>query len=104
MRLTSSLIRPITRTPRCYQGTNRPRHNVDDTPDTHKPISTATQVALDAKANDPFTVKPVSDQTIAGVKTFSSPHLVPAAGGPNQAINKSQMDTADNPKVNKYGT
>ena len=66
-------------------------------------MSTATQVALDAKANDPITVKSVSDQTIAGVKTFSNPPLVPDAGGPNQAINKSQMDTADNLKVNKYG-
>ena len=45
--------------------------NVDNTSDAAKPISTATQIALDGKVNL------TGDETIAGVKTFSSLPKVP---------------------------
>ena len=41
-------------------------NNVDNTSDLNKPISTATQTALDT------TVKLIGNETIAGIKTFSS--------------------------------
>lgn len=46
--------------------------NVDNTSDADKPISTATQTALDAKAADSDVVKLTGNQTVAGIKTFSS--------------------------------
>jgi len=67
------------------------------------PISTATQTALDAKANASDTVNLTGDQTIAGVKTFSSSPIVPTATTTTQAINKAQMDAALALKVNKAG-
>ena len=45
--------------------------NVDNTRDQDKPISTATQAALDAKANENAVVKLTGNQTIDGDKTFS---------------------------------
>ena len=45
--------------------------NVDNTSDINKPISTATQTALNTK------VDTTTNQTIAGVKTFSSSPIVP---------------------------
>lgn len=46
--------------------------NVDNTSDLNKPISTATQEALDNKANSSDVVALTGDQTIAGTKTFSN--------------------------------
>ncbi len=46
--------------------------NVDNTSDINKPISTATQNALNLKANDNEVVKLTGNQTIAGVKTFDA--------------------------------
>ena len=77
--------------------------NVDNTSDANKPVSTATQTALNAKANASDTVNLTGDQTIAGVKTFSSSPIVPAATTSTQAVNKSQMDAADALKLNKAG-
>lgn len=51
--------------------------NVDNTSDANKPVSTATQTALDLKANDADVVHDTGDETIAGVKTFSSDPLIP---------------------------
>lgn len=45
--------------------------NVDNTSDVSKPISTATQNALDLKANDNAVVKLTGAQTITGRKQFS---------------------------------
>lgn len=45
--------------------------NVDNTSDLDKPISTATQAALDLKADDNAVVKLTGDQTAAGEKTWS---------------------------------
>jgi len=47
-------------------------NNVDNTSDLNKPISTATQTALNLKADDNTVVKLTGNQTIAGIKTFSS--------------------------------
>lgn len=52
---------------------------VDNTSDLAKPISTATQTALDAKAADSAVVKLAGNQAVAGVKTFSSAPVVPDA-------------------------
>ena len=46
--------------------------NVDNTSDANKPVSTATQNALNLKANDSAVVNLNGNQTIAGIKTFSS--------------------------------
>ena len=47
-------------------------NNVDNTSDLNKPISNATQTALNLKADDNTVVKLTGNQTIADVKTFSS--------------------------------
>lgn len=46
--------------------------NVDNTSDMSKPISTLVQQALDGKADDSAVVHKTGDETIGGVKTFSS--------------------------------
>jgi hypothetical protein len=45
--------------------------NVDNTSDLNKPISTATQSALDLKANDSDVVHKTGDESISGTKTFT---------------------------------
>ena len=45
--------------------------NVDNTSDANKPISTATQTALNLKADDSVVVKLTGNQSISGVKTFT---------------------------------
>ena len=67
------------------------------------PVSTAQQTALNAKANASDTVNITGNQTVAGVKTFSSSPIVPNATADTQVVNKAQMDTADALKVNKAG-
>jgi len=52
--------------------------NVDNTSDADKPVSTATQTALNAKANASDTVNLTGNQTVAGVKTFSSAPIAPS--------------------------
>jgi hypothetical protein len=51
--------------------------NVDNTADTNKPISSATQTALNLKADDSSVVKLSGNQTISNIKTFSSSPIVP---------------------------
>lgn len=70
--------------------------NVDNTPDASKPISTFVQAALDLKANDNAVVKLTGNQTVAGVKTFSSSPVVPTPTNSTDAVNKTYVDTADN--------
>lgn len=53
--------------------------SVDNTPDAEKPLSTAMVEALLLKANDNAVVKVTGDQTVGGVKTFSSSPVVPNA-------------------------
>lgn len=66
--------------------------NVDNTSDANKPISTATQTALDAKASDSAVVHLTGAETVAGVKTFSSSPIVPTPTTATQAANKSYVD------------
>jgi hypothetical protein len=66
---------------------------------------------LNQKANDNVVVKLSGNQTIAGVKTFSSSPIVPNPTNNNDATNKYYVDTLGATKVNKtssankvYGT
>lgn len=68
--------------------------NVDNTSDVNKPISTATQTALDLKTNDTSAVHKTGDETIAGIKTFSSSPVVPTPTTDSQAATKAYVDTA----------
>lgn len=68
--------------------------NVDNTSDANKPVSTAQQTALDLKANDADVVHDTGDETVAGVKTFSSSPLVPVPTTDAQAANKEYVDDA----------
>lgn len=61
--------------------------NVDNTSDLNKPISTATQIALSGKVNN------TGNETIAGVKTFSSLPKVPLTPLANEdAASKAYAD------------
>lgn len=51
--------------------------NVNNTSDLNKPISTATQTALNLKANDNQVVKLSGEQTISGEKTFNNGITIP---------------------------
>ena len=64
--------------------------NVDNTSDANKPVSTATQSSLNLKANDNAVVKLTGNQTIAGVKTFSSSPIVPT---PTSGDNSTKVAT-----------
>ena len=68
--------------------------NIDNTTDASKPISTATQTALTAKATDTAVVHNSGTETVAGVKTFSSSPIVPTPTTNTQAANKQYVDTA----------
>ena len=66
--------------------------NVDNTADANKPVSTATQTALNAKAADSAVVHNTGTETVAGVKTFSSSPIVPTPTTNTQVANKSYVD------------
>ena len=55
--------------------------NVDNTSDANKPVSTATQTALNGK------VSTTGNESIAGIKTFQSSPIVPDGATGKQAIN-----------------
>lgn len=67
--------------------------NVDNTSDLSKPVSTATQTALNAKAADSAVVHNSGAETVAGVKTFSASPIVPTPTTTTQAANKSYVDS-----------
>jgi hypothetical protein len=67
--------------------------NVDNTSDVSKPVSTATQTALNTKATDSAVVHNTGTETVAGVKTFSSSPVVPTPTTSTQAANKGYVDT-----------
>lgn len=50
--------------------------NVDNTSDANKPVSTATQTALDLKANDDSVVKLTGNQNITGRKEFNNSNAI----------------------------
>lgn len=59
--------------------------NVDNTSDASKPISTATQSALDAKANDNAVVHLTGNETVAGNKTYTGASKVTISDATTQA-------------------
>ena len=59
---------------------------VDNTSDANKPVSTAQQAALDTKAADSAVVKLTGNQSIGGVKTFTSAPVVPDASFPQAKV------------------
>ena len=62
--------------------------------ETNQPYTKGqTDILLDDKADDEEVVKLTSNQTVAGVKTFSSPPVVPTANNPTDAVNRGQMET-----------
>lgn len=67
---------------------SRYRKNADDVP--WADVSGAPAFALNNQV-----VHNTGAETVAGVKTFSSNVIVPAATGASQAVNKGQMDAAD---------
>jgi hypothetical protein len=66
--------------------------NADNTSDANKPVSTATQTALDGKADDNATVHNSGAETISGIKTFNASPIVPTPTTSGQAANKSYVD------------
>jgi hypothetical protein len=68
--------------------------NVNDTADVDKPISSATQTALNAKADNASTVHNTGTETIDGSKTFSSAPIVPAGSFPESAVSGLATDLA----------
>jgi hypothetical protein len=69
--------------------------NVDNTSDADKPVSDATQSALDAKADDDSVVKLSGDQTVTGVKSFSSSPVVPTATAGDNSTKAASTAYAD---------
>ena len=70
--------------------------NVDNTSDINKPISTATQNALDTKANDNSVVHIDGTENITGVKTFKATPLIENNPVSNlEATNKGYVDSKD---------
>lgn len=68
--------------------------SVDNTADTAKPVSTAQQTALNAKAADSAVVHNTGAEAISGVKTFSSAPVVPTASFPESAVTNLTSDLA----------
>ena len=66
--------------------------NVDNTSDANKPVSSATQTALNGKATDSAVVHNTGNETVAGIKTFSSSPIVPTPTTNSQAASKSYVD------------
>lgn len=66
--------------------------NVDNTSDTNKPVSTATQNALNLKANDNSVVHTTWDENVAWIKTFASSPIVPTPTTNFQASTKKYVD------------
>ena len=68
--------------------------NVDNTSDADKPISNATQNALNDKANDNAVVHNSGDETVNGVKTFGSFPITPSSTPTTdyQVANKKYVD------------
>jgi len=67
--------------------------NVDNTTDLGKPISTATQSALSAKANDTAVVHIAATETVTGAKTFTQPVATATPQSDAHAATKLYVDT-----------
>ncbi|HEU4914744.1 MAG TPA: hypothetical protein VFT16_05095 [Candidatus Saccharimonadales bacterium] len=60
--------------------------NVDNTSDTNKPVSSATQTALNAKANDNAVVHLAGTETISGNKTLTGATQITMSDAVTQAV------------------
>jgi hypothetical protein len=67
--------------------------NVDNTTDIAKPVSTATQTALDTKAVDATVVHLTGNETVSGIKGFSSSPQVPTPASASDATPKNYVDS-----------
>jgi exosome complex RNA-binding protein Rrp42 (RNase PH superfamily) len=68
-------------------------NNIDNTSDQNKPISTATQNALNLKSNDNSVVHLSGSETISGTKTFSLAPVLPNNSISNAMINNSSINS-----------
>ena len=68
--------------------------SVDNTSDADKPVSTATQTALNAKADDNAVVHLAGAETVNGVKTFGSFSVTPSSAPTTdyEVANKKYVD------------
>ena len=66
--------------------------NVDNTSDTNKPISSATQIALNTKATDTLVVHLAGAETVSGAKTFSTPVTTASPVNNGHAATKQYVD------------
>lgn len=73
--------------------------NADNTSDVNKPISSATQSALNLKANDNTVVKLTGNQTINDIKTFLKSPIVPTPTSDAAAVNKKYVDDKTSTEV-----
>jgi hypothetical protein len=90
---TSNFVGPVNGLTKTTVGLSA----VNNTSDLSKPISTATQSALDLKSNDNAVVHLTGAESVAGIKTFSSSPLVPdlsANDNSGKVANSKYVDTA----------
>lgn len=66
-------------------------------------VGTSTTVQGILEEQDVTAVKLIGNQTVAGIKTFSSSPIVPTATTSTQATNKGQVDTLDGANVKLTG-
>lgn len=66
--------------------------SADNTSDANKPVSTATQNALNAKATDAAVVHLTGTETITGAKTFVVSPIVPTPTASGAAATKAYVD------------
>lgn len=69
--------------------------NVNNTSDLNKPISTATQNALDLKANDNAVVHLAGNETITGIKTLTQLNITPSGAATSPVDGSLYFDTQD---------
>lgn len=72
--------------------------NIDNTADANKPVSTATQNALNNKANDSVVVHNTGNETVAGNKTFSGVTTFNGditVNGTTTTLNAANLDVSD---------
>lgn len=77
--------------------------NVDNTSDANKPVSTATQTALNLKSDDSAVVHNTGNETIAGTKTFSST-IVGSVNGNAATVTTNANLTGDVTSVGNAAT
>jgi hypothetical protein len=77
--------------------------NVDNTSDLNKPISTATQTALNLKANDSQVVHLTGSETISGIKTFSTGNIFAGLIATTSSSNGTAIEVNNNASGSSIG-